>query len=557
MPETNAENEKNRKNPDFKSVLSYFEEVSKIPRCSQNEERIASYIENFGKSRGFKTARDPYNNILIKIPASPGYENHPAVILQSHMDMVCEKEAGSPHNFSSDGIRLSYVTEDGIRYLTADGTTLGADNGIGLAYSLAIAASSDIEHPPLELLFTADEEEGLTGAQGLADDFLSADYMINLDSEEEGVLIVGCAGGTQIGFKKLIDVEEAYADDSEREDVTDGADRKDVCTRPSAYTVTVDGLLGGHSGTDIHLGRANANRILVTYLKIIREKYPHNCFKLIKIKGGSAHNTIPRRADCLFVTTVSLEILKEEADNYAAQIKSGPGYNDPDLALTVMTADLSKLPATNLKAFSTKNTQRLLLFLEAIPTGVFEMSSHIPDLVLVSGNMAVIRTRSSAEYTADRDKESSEIDIYTEKAKREVEIIYSLRSGSEAELKNKVKDMMTLADRFLFNFEISHTYAPWEPDFDAAFLQKCRDVYVETFGKDAKATAIHAGLECGVFRKKYPVLQMISIGPDILGAHTPSEKLSLEAADNVWLYLKALLKSFGSETEDGEEADSR
>jgi Di- and tripeptidases len=192
---------------DFEAVLSIFEEISKIPRCSKNEEKIAAYLENFGKSRGFETKRDSHNNILIQVPATAGFENLPAVVLQSHMDMVCEKENGSTHNFSKDALSLNYIEENGISYLTAEKTTLGADNGIGMAYALAIAASNDLCHPPLELLFTTDEEIGLTGAQGMENDFISGEYMINLDSEEEGIIIVGCAGGTQICFKQFIDVK--------------------------------------------------------------------------------------------------------------------------------------------------------------------------------------------------------------------------------------------------------------------------------------------------------------------------------------------------------------
>ncbi|MCL2550282.1 MAG: beta-Ala-His dipeptidase [Methanimicrococcus sp.] len=517
MPETETINEKiNRQSPDFKNVLSFFEEISKIPRCSQNEERIASYLENFGKENGFETKRDRHNNILIKVPATAGYENAPAVVLQSHMDMVCEKADGSLHNFSSDGIRLSYVTENGIPYLTANGTTLGADNGIGIAYSLAIAASSEIPHPPLELLITTDEEKGLTGAHRMDNDFISANLLLNLDSEEDGVIIVGCAGGTQIGFKKQIEVEDADTDDGEENGGV-----------PVPYTLTVAGLLGGHSGTEIHIGRGNANQILIRFMKTVHEKYPKNCFKIVKMDGGNAHNAIPRHSECLFVTTIPSKTLKAESESYAAGILSDPRFNDAGLTVTVTEAVLSKPERDGLKSFSSENTEQLIHFLSAVQTGVFEMSADIPGLVSVSGNLAKIRTRPE--------------DV--SKSKREPEVMYSLRSGSDPKLKNKVNEMITLAKRFCFDFEISNSYTPWEPDFNSELLKTCRDAYRQTFGAEAKVTAIHAGLECGVFRLKYPSMQMVSIGPDIIGAHTPTEKMNLIAAENVWVYLKEILKS--------------
>lgn len=523
---------------DFKSVLSLFEEISSIPRCSKNEEQIASWLEKFGKSRGFETKRDHCNNIVIQIPASTGMENMPLVVLQAHTDMVCEKEAGAPHNFATEGLQLHYIEENGIPFLTAEKTTLGADNGIGMAYMLAIAASENITHPPLELLFTTDEEIGLTGAQGIDAGFISGSYLINLDSEEEGVIIVGCAGGTQIGFKRLIDVEDACANDDMAEADCDGT------LQP--YTVIVSGLLGGHSGTDIHIGRGNANRILVSFFSMLSEKYPQNRMKLIKIKGGTASNTIPRRAELSFMTNIPSDNLKNDAVAFAEKIKSSADFNDPGLTVDVSDLNFSRGNGLVLKSFSVKNTGRIMSFLSAIPNGVFEMSASIPDLVSVSGNLAIIRTKSSAEYFkgTEQDINVSDLDIYTEKSKRELEITLSLRSGTEVKLKDKMKEMMALSEKYHFNIEITHTYSPWEADFNSDFLKSCADIYSKTFGKDVKITAIHAGLECGVFRRIYPSMKMISIGPDIIGAHTPDEKLNLEAAEKVWIYLKEILKSF-------------
>lgn len=525
-------------NSDFAKVLSFFSEISSIPRCSKNEEQIAAWLEKFGQDHGFETKRDHCNNVLIKVPASAGMENLPAVILQAHTDMVCEKETGAAHNFVTDSLKLNYFEENNISYLKADKTTLGADNGIGMAYMLAAAASETIPHPPLELLFTTDEEIGLTGAQGLDAGFVSGSYLINLDSEEEGTIIVGCAGGTQIGFKRLIDVEDAY----DTEDSGGSAD--DTALLP--YNIVVSGLLGGHSGTDIHIGRGNANVILIDFFNLLSEKYPQNKVKLIKIKGGTASNTIPRRADLSLVTNISSENLQSEAVSFTESVKSAVGFSDPDLIIDISLLDFSKTPDFNLKSFSAKNTGRIMNFLSDIPNGVFEMSAFIKDLVLVSNNLAIIRTKSGAEYFKDTDKEAmvSDLDIYTEKSKRELEIIISLRSGNEIKLKDKIKEMMALSDKHHFNFEITHTYSPWEPDFNSDFLKSCADVYAKTFEKEVKITAIHAGLECGVFHRMYPAMKMISIGPDIAGAHTPDETLNLDAAEKVWIYLKEILKSF-------------
>ncbi|MDV0445004.1 Cytosol non-specific dipeptidase [Methanimicrococcus sp. At1] len=545
---------------DFQMVLSIFEQISSIPRCSKNEEQIAAWLEKFGKDRGFETKRDHCNNVLISVPASAGMDNLPAVILQAHTDMVCEKESGTNHNFTADPLKLQYFKEEGISWLTAENTTLGADNGIGMAYMLAAAASDSIAHPPLKLLFTTDEEIGLTGAQGMDSDFVSGEYMINLDSEEEGTIIVGCAGGTQICFKHLVDVENAYdSDDSDdiggsssidsaADSVVDlvvASDDDSVPAKP--YTIVVSGLLGGHSGTDIHIGRGNANLILIQFFKRLTERYTQNVIKLIKIKGGTAANTIPRRAELSFVTDIPADSLRAEVADYVMLISSVPSFNDPNVSVEVADADLSNIKKSGLKSFSAKNTGRILNFLIAIPNGVFEMSASIPDLVLTSGNLAIIKTRSNAEYFkgAEKEAESSDLDIYTEKSKRELEIIYSLRSGNELRLKEKIKEMMALSEKHHFNFEITHTYSPWEPDFNSEFLKNCAEIYRKTFGNDVRISAIHAGLECGVFHRQFPSMKMISIGPDITAAHTPGEKLNLDAAEKVWIYLKEILKSFG------------
>ena len=508
----------NWKTPDFKDVLFYFEEISKIPRCSKNEEKIATYLENFGKENRLETKRDENNNVLIKVPASPTFKNFPTVILQSHMDIVCEKEAESSHNFEKDSLKLSYIQENGRSYITADKTTLGADDGIGMAYMLAVAVSKNISHPPLELLFTTDEEKGLTGARKMDEAFISGTYLINLDSDEEGVIIIGCAGGIQIDFKKQFKIEENKK-----------TGKTEACSVSApVYSATVFGLLGGHSGTEIHVGRENANRTLARFLTAVCDKYSDADLKMMQIEGGNAHNAIPRQAECFFSANISILDLKKEAEKQAAQIKADPKFNDSDFQISIREVKTNDPNTSNLTFISTEETKQILRFLTSIQTGVFEMSPKIPDFVLVSGNLATIRTKTEANRFDEK----------------EIKITYSLRSGNEKKLKDQIQRMAELAEGHNFNFETSNTYNPWEPDFDSPFLKKCQETYAQTFQENAKIMSIHAGLECSVFKEKKPAIQMVSIGPDIIGAHTPSEKLNLETAEKTWIYLKELLKSF-------------
>lgn len=520
---------------DFKTVLFMFEEISKIPRCSSHEEKIASWLEQFAKNRGLKSRRDSLNNVAFSVPASSGFENRPTLILQAHTDMVCEKEESSPHDFKTDGLKLQYFTREGVPYLKAEQTTLGADNGIGMAYMLALAASDTIPRPPLELLFTTDEEVGLTGAQGLLADFISGDFLINLDSEEEGTIIVGCAGGTQLHFKRVFNLENEILSES----------------KSAAYHISLSGLLGGHSGTDIHIGRENANVLIVRFLKRLLNRYPNRSFKLIQIKGGTASNTIPRQATLSFVSDFSLKDLEKEATDYISQILSDDAFND-----AAFRFDLSVLKKESVSVFSKKDTAHIFDFLSAIPNGVFEMSNEISDLVLVSGNLAVLKTHElkedsqrDAEIKEDSRKETeikedsqrdAKIKIFSQ---REVEIMFSLRSGDEKKLNENINALKTFSNSHDFRFEETKTYHPWEADFKSDFVKNCGDVYKKTFGKEARVTAIHAGLECGVFRRLFPEMPMLSIGPDIFGAHTPDETLNLKAAEKVWIYLKEILKT--------------
>jgi dipeptidase D len=496
---------------EFETVLSFFEDISQVPRPSKHEKEIASYIENFGKKNGLKTKRDDFDNVVLFVPASPGFENKPPVVLQSHMDMVCEKEPDSPHNFLTDGLELKYVFENNVPFLTADKTTLGADNGIGMAYALATAVSS-FNHPPLELLFTTDEEEGFTGAQNMSEDFITGKYLINLDSEEEGVLIIGCAGGAQIRFKSFIETVE---------------DNNYAASDSNVYHLTVFGLLGGHSGTDIHLNRGNAIQIACLFLKDLAKQ--DASFQLAEIRGGTAHNAIPRDCACLFISHLPEDVILKEAAEFVSQMKAR--HFEESLQLTVSILD-EKMPS-----FSSKNTADVIRFLTELQIGVFEMSPFIKDIVLLSGNLAIVQTAGPCAV------DCKEAACGEEKAHK-LEMIYSLRCGDGPLLLGKMKELIDFGEKNGFHAEISNKYPPWSPDIDSPFLEKCFDVYQSVFQEKAKITVIHAGLECSVFSRKIPGIEMVSIGPDIINAHSPSEKLNLIAAEKVWIYLKDILESF-------------
>ncbi|WNY25105.1 beta-Ala-His dipeptidase [Methanolapillus millepedarum] len=473
------------------------------------------------------TKRDKNNNVIISVPASPGYEHLETVVLQAHTDMVCEKNAGHPHDFLRDPIRLVYKTVNGVRFVSADGTTLGADNGIGVAYALA-AACDGVCRPPLELLLTTDEEEGLTGAQNLSPDFVSGRYLLNLDSETEGTIIAGCAGGVSVSLKKSFDpyfMDEKHA------------------AQFSFYTIQISGLAGGHSGTDINKPRASANVILAKILASVAGKMESSEleFRLIEMTGGSVHNAIAREASCAFMTDIPFETIERCVFDFQTAVVNDCSFDEPDLQICLVKCDFPEMvrkyeipeKKSHVPVLTTKNSSRIISLLLSIPHGVFEMSDKIPGLVLLSGNFAVVRS----EFSAADDEEDGNV-------KGKIKIIYNLRSGNEVKLKEKTKDLMNIGKKYDFHASVFSSYKPWEPDLNAPLLKMCRNVYQETFQKEPIVSAIHAGLECGAFVRIYPGMQMISIGPDIIDAHSPDETLDLDSSARVWTFIKAILGKF-------------
>jgi dipeptidase D len=472
-----------------KVVWGYFEEILKIPRLSRNEEKITDYLERFAERHNLPYKRDKTGNVLISKPARPGLENREKIILQSHVDMVGEKLGDVDHDFSKDPIKAIIQDE----WVTAEGTTLGADDGIGIAAALAVLASDTIVHGPIECLFTVDEETGMSGAFGLEENFMTGKILLNLDSEDEGEIFIGCAGGIDtIGrFRKKT---------------------KPVSKKQTAMKITLNGLQGGHSGDEIHKGYGNAIKLMNRLLWNLDQKLK---IHIASFEGGKLRNAIPREASAVIVFKKELTKLISKQFNMLYSVLSEeisqfePGFH--------MTLEPVKVPEVRYK----RGFQcRLLNMLYGCPHGVIGWSHDIKDLVETSTNLAVIRD-SDPEY---------------------VEILTSHRSSKDSARQN-IADRMS-AIFTLAGAEVSHSggYPGWEPDTASEILSISEKVYTDLFKEEPEVKAIHAGLECGLFLEKYPYLDMISFGPTIKGAHTPDEKIHIESVIRFWDFLLELLK---------------
>jgi len=464
-------------------IWYFFNEICKIPRPSRKEEKIAAWLVNFGKTNNLETLTDEAGNILIRKPATKGKEHAKTVVLQSHIDMVCEKNASTVHDFEKDPI-IPLV--DG-GWVKAKGTTLGADDGIGIAAQLAILESKDIPHGHVECLFTVDEETGLTGAFALKPDFVKGRVLLNLDSEDEGQLFIGCAGGkgTSISF--------SYKKESVPENI-------------SAFKVSVTGLKGGHSGDDINKGLGNAVKIINRFLLNASEKY---FLRISVLNGGNLHNAIAREA---FADIVIPELNKNKFIEYAKKyqdiIKEELRVMEPDLRFTVESAEK---PAFIIDS----DTQfRLLNALYACPHGVIAMTADMPELVETSTNLASVKT-----------------------LENEILIQTSQRSSIESS-KNDIACMVASVFK-LAGAKVTHGegYPGWKPNINSEILSIMKNTYIRLFDKTPKVLAIHAGLECGVIGEKYPGMDMISFGPTLRGVHSPDERINIESVEMFWKLL--------------------
>jgi dipeptidase D len=470
-------------------VWKYFAEIATIPRCSKHEERITRYILDTARRLGLEAKADKLGNVVVKKPASPGREQVRQVALQGHLDMVCEKNKDKVHDFSKDPIEL---VRHG-NFLMANGTTLGADNGIAVATYLAIMEDRSLVHGPLEFLFTVDEETGLTGAAALQPGFLESRTLMNLDSEEEGALYVGCSGGrnTQASWKPATDPSPA------------GAVRG---------LLRVTGLKGGHSGLEIDKGRGNAIKIANRAVIALAEQG----VRLASLEGGDKHNAIPRECEAVIcVPAKQWAAAVEAVAAFEATAKAELATVDPGLAIS-----LEKKGTRPGKVLKRGLQQKVLRALAAMPHGVLKMSADIPGLVETSTNLAAIHTtaRGIQVVTSQRSSVTSELD----EACLGVRAIFEL-SGAEA--------------------HTSEGYPGWKPNLDSAILKTAIETYKALFGKEPEIKAIHAGLECGIIGERYPGTDMVSFGPTLEGVHSPDEKIHLDTVPKFWDFLLGILKA--------------
>ena len=480
------------KNEDLKpqGVFHYFAEICKVPRPSKKEEKIIAYLQAFGKKHNLETLTDEVGNVLIKKAATPGMENRKTIVLQSHVDMVCEKNNDVQHDFLNDPIE----TEIDGEWLKAKGTTLGADNGIGVATELAILTDDTIAHGPLECLFTIDEETGLTGAFALKEGFMNGDILLNLDSEDEGELFIGCAGGidtvAQFAYQE-VDVPAGY-----------------FCCK-----VQVKGLKGGHSGGDIHLGRGNANKILNRFLSQTLKKYD---MYLCEIDGGNLRNAIAREAHAVIaLPEADKHAVRADLNIFAAEVQAEYNVTDPDLQL------LMESEAPRVKAIDKDTTKRLLQAIYAVPHGVYAMSQDIPGLVETSTNMASVKMKPGNIIRIETSQRSS-------------------TASSKRDMNTMVRTVFEMAGAEVSSGE---GYPGWKPNPHSEILEIATASYKRLFGVDAKVKAIHAGLECGLFLDKYPTLDMISFGPTLQGVHSPDERMLIPTVQKFWDHLLDILKN--------------
>lgn len=470
-------------------IWHYFHEITQIPRPSKHEEKIREYLLNFAQEQNLPVAEDKTGNIVIRKKATKGRESTPTVILQSHMDMVGEKNSDSNHNFSTDPIK-TVVEND---WLKAKGTTLGADNGIGMAAQLAILASDNIEHGPLEALFTVDEETGLTGAFGLDKELITGSVLINLDSEDDGEIFIGCAGGIDTIGTYNIEYEE---------------------TPPAyfAFKVTVTGLTGGHSGDDIHKGLGNANKILVRYLWNGQKELG---LRLASIQGGNLRNAIAREAKATAIVPLKY---KEESrvllNYYIADLEDELSKTEPNLKINLESCTLPN------KVFKKSFQNHLLNALYAMPHGVVDMSQTIDGLVETSTNLASIKLDN--EQLVVSTSQRSSVETKKEDIANQITALFNLSGAT-----------------------VRHTdgYPGWTPNTNSKIVTIAAKTYHQLFNVEPKVKAIHAGLECGIFLEKHPHLDMVSIGPTIKGAHSPNERLKISTVDRFWKHLLEILKS--------------
>jgi dipeptidase D len=476
-------------------ILEHFEQINSFPRCSKDEARLGRYLQQWALDRHLDFQSDPAGNLVVRVPAGPGYEGAPGVVLQGHLDMVCEKTPESRHDFTKDPI-VSHQEGD---WLTAAGTTLGADNGIAIAYMMTLAEGAPAAHPALELLFTVDEETGLNGAKDLAADFIHGRMLINLDSEDEGVFTIGCAGG----------VDTHLTFDVQSEPIPDDA---------VLFNIVVGGLKGGHSGIDIHKHRGNANKVLARTLAHIRRQ---TYMGLVTLRGGSRKNAIPRDAQAVvWVEASETERVGLAVQQMEATIKAELSDSDRELFINAHLA--TDVPG-DAQTLWRHDTDRAIDVLLALPHGVADTSANMTGLVETSNNLATLELtdRRLCIVSSQRSTRMSRLDEITAR----IHAIGRL-AGARAEDKE--------------------AYPAWQPVMESQLLQRCQLLYRRLYNKEPVVQVIHAGLECAIIGDIYPGMDMISLGPTLRNAHSPDERLHIPSVAKVWDFLVALLAQMES-----------
>ncbi|MFK7756570.1 MAG: aminoacyl-histidine dipeptidase [Flavobacteriales bacterium] len=471
-----------------KTVWNHFADLNAVPRASKKEEEVIAFMVNFGKSLGLETFTDEVGNVFIKKPGSKGFEDKPIVVMQGHLDMVHQKNADVDFDFATQGIKMK-VEEDWVK---AEGTTLGADNGMGVAYIMAILSSNDIDHPPLEALFTIDEETGMTGALGLKGGLLDGRIMINLDTEDDDEITIGCAGGVDVTASRNSETEATPSE-------------------MTSFKLTLNGLNGGHSGMDIIKGLGNANKLMNRMLWKMREAHG---LRIHSINGGGLRNAIPRESFSeVAIPKVNLEDWKAEFMSRAETIKAEYASNDADLNIS-----LEEISSPD-SVITVSLQDGVLASIYAAFNGIYRMSPDIPDLVQTSNNVAKVTVNNEM-----------------------CEVLCLTRSSLDSEKFDLANALAGAFEPAGFDLSLDGSYPGWTPAPKSDLVEMMRKLYVEMFEEQPNVMACHAGLECGILSTNYPGMDMISFGPNIRGAHSPDEKCQISSVKKSWDYLLEGLK---------------
>jgi len=477
------------RNLEPKIIWNHFADLNAIPRPSKKEEQVIEFMMNFGKNLHLETFTDSVGNVIIKKPATKNFEDRKTIVLQSHLDMVHQKNSSTIFDFENEGINM-FIEGD---WVTADGTTLGADNGMGVAAIMAVLSSKEIQHPTIEALFTIDEETGMTGAMGLKPGLLEGEILLNLDTEEDDEIGMGCAGGVDITATRKYS-EELTPDNAK------------------GFSITVKGLNGGHSGMDIHKGLGNANKIMN---RLLFEGFTKFGLRISEINGGSLRNAIPRESKAIVsIDAVSMEIFLKEIQQLITRIKNEFLTVEPNLIIEIQKVTT---PEKVMEVGVQEN------FIKAIYTslnGVYRMSPTISGLVETSNNIARVIAKEGLIKINCLTRSSSD--------------------SSKQDLTNSLKSAFELAG---FDSKFSGEYPGWQPNIHSKILEVVSNIYEELHGKKARIAACHAGLECGILGQNYPTMDMVSFGPTILGAHSPDEKVSISSTQKFWNFLQEILKN--------------